>query len=110
MKTKSNRIGYVAAMGSTNAEVTGGIDAFAMGVQAVNPAARVYVKVTNSWFAPDKEKAAAREAMRTKAIRSAREVTLGAHRHPPWQIIVGRSSVGRCNSLHFESPIRARIA
>ena len=63
MKTKSNRIGYVAAMGSTNAEVTGGIDAFAMGVQAVNPAARVYVKVTNSWFAPDKEKAAARELL-----------------------------------------------
>lgn len=63
LKTKTGRIGYVAAMGSENSEVTGGIDAFAMGVHAVNPAARIYVKVTNSWFAPDKEKAAAEELL-----------------------------------------------
>lgn len=63
LKTKTGRIGYVAAMGSENSEVTGGIDAFAMGVHAVNPAARIYVKITNSWFAPDKEKAAAEELL-----------------------------------------------
>ena len=63
LKTKTGRIGYVAAMGSENSEVTGGIDAFAMGVHAVNPAARIYVKVTNSWFDPDKEKAAAEELL-----------------------------------------------
>ena len=50
MKTKSNKIGYVAAMGETNSEVTGGINAFAMGVKSVNPSAQVYVKVTNTWF------------------------------------------------------------
>lgn len=59
MNTKSDKIGYVAAMDSTNSEVTGGIDAFAMGIYSVNQNAKVYVKVTNSWFDPDGEKAAA---------------------------------------------------
>ena len=59
MKTQSNLIGYVAAMGKENSEVTGGIDAFAMGVYSVNPDAKVYVKVTNSWFDPEGETAAA---------------------------------------------------
>ena len=59
MNTKSNKIGYVAAMDSTNSEVTGGIDAFALGIYSVNQNAKVYVKVTNSWFDPDGEKAAA---------------------------------------------------
>lgn len=59
MNTKSNKIGYVAAMDSTNSEVTGGIDAFAMGIYSVNQNAKVYVKVINSWFDPDGEKAAA---------------------------------------------------
>lgn len=40
-------------------EVTGGIDAFALGVYSVKPEAKIYVKVTNSWFDPDAEKAAA---------------------------------------------------
>lgn len=59
MNTKSNKIGYVAAMDSSNSEVTGGIDAFALGIYSVNQNAKVYVKVTNSWFDPDGEKAAA---------------------------------------------------
>lgn len=59
MNTKSDKIGYVAAMDSTNSEVTGGIDAFAMGIYSVNQNAKVYVKVTNSWFDSDGEKAAA---------------------------------------------------
>ncbi len=59
LKTESNLIGYVAAMDVTNSEVTGGINAFAMGVESVNPDAKVYVKVTNSWFSPDLEKQAA---------------------------------------------------
>lgn len=59
LKTESNLIGYVAAMGSDNSEVTGGIDAFAMGVERVNPDAKVYVKVTNSWFDPTLEQQAA---------------------------------------------------
>lgn len=60
LKTKSNLIGYVAAMGQDNSEVTGGIDAFALGVYSVNPDAKVYVKVTNSWFSPEEETNAAK--------------------------------------------------
>ena len=59
MNTKTNKLGYVAAMDSSNSEVTGGIDAFALGVYSVKPEAKIYVKVTNSWFDPDAEKAAA---------------------------------------------------
>lgn len=59
LKTESNKIGYVAAMGKDNSEVTGGCNAFAMGVYSVNPDAEVYVKVTNSWFDPEGEKQAA---------------------------------------------------
>lgn len=58
MNTKSDKIGYVAAQDSSNSEVTGGIDAFAMGVYEVNPNAEVYIKVTNSWFDPDAEREA----------------------------------------------------
>ena len=63
MNTKSNKIGYVAAMDSSNSEVTGGVDAFAMGVYSVNPDAKVYVKVTNSWFDPEGEAAAAEKLL-----------------------------------------------
>ena len=59
MKTQSNKIGYVAAMGQENGEVTSGCNAFAMGVASVNPDAQVYVSVTNSWFDPEGEKQAA---------------------------------------------------
>jgi basic membrane protein A len=52
LRTETGKIGYVAAMGKDNSEVTGGINAFALGVERVNPAARVYVKVTYSWFDP----------------------------------------------------------
>lgn len=63
MNTKSNKIGYVAAMDSSNSEVTGGIDAFALGIYSVNPDAEVYVKVTNSWFDPQAEEAAANQLL-----------------------------------------------
>jgi basic membrane protein A len=60
MKTKSGKIGYVAAMGKDNSEVTGGLDAFAIGVKEANPDAKVYVKVTNSWYDPNGESNAAK--------------------------------------------------
>lgn len=63
MNTTSNQIGYVAAMDSTNSEVTGGIDAFAIGVASVNPDAEIYVVVTNSWYNPEAEEAAARKLL-----------------------------------------------
>lgn len=63
MNTKTNKIGYVAAQDSSSSEVTGGIDAFAMGVYEVNPDAQVIVRVTHSWFDPDAEKAASVELL-----------------------------------------------
>jgi len=63
MNTKTNKIGYVAAQGSDNSEVTGGIDAFAIGVAEVNPNAKIYVKVTNSWFNPEAEQSASKELL-----------------------------------------------
>ena len=63
LNTKTNKLGYVAAMDNTNSEVTGGIDAFAIGVASVNPDAKIYVKVTNSWYDPKKEESSARELL-----------------------------------------------
>ena len=60
LKTKTNKIGYVAAMGRDNSEVTGGINAFALGVERVNPQAKIYVHVTQSWFDPMEERESAR--------------------------------------------------
>jgi basic membrane protein A len=60
LKTESGKIGFVAAMGRDNSEVSGGIDAFALGVESVNSGARVYVKVTHSWFDPLGEDEAAK--------------------------------------------------
>lgn len=60
-KTKSNKIGYVAAQDINNSEVTGGIDAFALGVYSVNPDAQIYVRITNSWFDLEKEESYARD-------------------------------------------------
>lgn len=55
LKTQTNKIGYVAAW-ADNAEVNGGINAFALGIQSVNPEAVVYVKYISSWFDPTLEK------------------------------------------------------
>ncbi|MEG0546072.1 MAG: BMP family ABC transporter substrate-binding protein [Oscillospiraceae bacterium] len=58
-EVKNPKLGFVAAMDSKNAEVTGGIDAFALGAQSVYPEATVMVKVTGQWFSPDDEGKAA---------------------------------------------------
>lgn len=63
MNTKSNKIGYVAAMDTSNSEVTGGIDAFAIGAASVNPDAKIYVVVTNSWYDAKKEEAASKKLL-----------------------------------------------
>jgi basic membrane protein A len=55
LKTMTNKIGYVAAW-PDNAEINGGINAFALGIQSVNPDAVVYVKYINTWFDPTLEK------------------------------------------------------
>jgi basic membrane protein A len=55
--TESNIIGYVAAFPIP--EVIRGINAFTLGVREVNPEATVQVVWTNTWFDPQKERAAA---------------------------------------------------
>lgn len=45
----NNSIGYVAAYNREYAETCSGINAFALGVQAVNPDATVYVKELGAW-------------------------------------------------------------
>lgn len=47
MKTQSNKIGYVAAMNTS--EVNRGINAFALGARSVNPDVQVVVAFTESW-------------------------------------------------------------
>ncbi|MBE5853215.1 MAG: BMP family ABC transporter substrate-binding protein [Lachnospiraceae bacterium] len=47
MQTETNEIGYVAAF--DNSEVNRGINAFTLGVQTVNPDAKVYVAFSDSW-------------------------------------------------------------
>lgn len=58
MKTKTNKIGYVAAFPIP--EVIRGINAFTLGVQSVNPSATVEVMWTHTWYDPAKEKEAAK--------------------------------------------------
>ncbi len=66
-------LGYVAAMGESMSEVTGGINAWALGIQSVYPEAIVKVKVTGEWYNPTKEKEAA------QALIDAGCVVLGQH-------------------------------
>jgi basic membrane protein A len=55
--TKSNMIGYVASFPIP--EVIRNINAFTLGAQAVNPNVTVRVVWTNTWYDPQKERAAA---------------------------------------------------
>ncbi|GAB6906024.1 conserved exported hypothetical protein [Desulfosarcina cetonica] len=55
--TKSNKIGYVAAFPIP--ELVRHIDAFALGIKAVNPKAQVHVRWTYAWYGPDKAREAA---------------------------------------------------
>ena len=57
----NNNVGYVAAHTTDYAETASGINAFALGVQAVNPNATVYVKNLNNWADEVNEKAYAEE-------------------------------------------------
>ena len=57
----NDNIGYVAAYGTEYAETASGINAFALGVQAVNPNATVYVKTLGAWGDEQREYALATE-------------------------------------------------
>ena len=57
----NNNVGYVAAYDVEYAETASGINGFALGVQAVNPDATVYVKTLGTWADEVNEAAYAKE-------------------------------------------------
>ena len=59
--SQGGKVGYVAAYGTEYAETCSGINAFALGVQAVNPTAEVIVKKLSTWGDQTKERQAAVE-------------------------------------------------
>ncbi len=61
LQTGNNNVGYVAAYGTEYAETASGINGFALGVQAVNPEATVYVKELGAWADEVNESAFAKE-------------------------------------------------
>ena len=61
LETGNNNVGYVAAYGTEYAETCSGINGFALGVQAVNPDATVYVKNLGAWADEVNESAFATE-------------------------------------------------
>ena len=61
LETGNNNVGYVAAHTTDYAETASGINGFALGVQAVNPNAQIYVKNLNNWADEVNEKAYAEE-------------------------------------------------
>lgn len=63
--TKTNVLGYVAAFPIP--EVIRGANAFALGVQSVNPEAVVKLVWTNTWYDPAAEKEAAKSLLETGA-------------------------------------------
>lgn len=58
LQTETNEIGYVAAF--PIAEVNRGINAFTLGVRAVNPDAKVYVSWSNTWHGDEETEEATR--------------------------------------------------
>ena len=61
----NDKVGYVAAHTTDYAETASGINGFALGVQAVNPNATVYVKNLNNWADEVNEKAFAEELVKS---------------------------------------------
>ena len=61
LETGNNNVGYVAAYGTEYAETASGINGFAMGVLAVNPNAKIYVKTLGAWADEVNESAFAKE-------------------------------------------------
>ena len=64
-QTKSGVIGYVTALASP--EVDRGVNAFTLGVQRVNPTARVKLIRTGFWNAPDEEREAVHRLLQARA-------------------------------------------
>ena len=61
LETGNNNVGYVAAYDVEYAETSSGINGFALGLQAVNPQATLYVKKLGTWADEVNESAFAKE-------------------------------------------------
>ncbi len=68
LETGNNAIGYVAAYNLDYAETCSGINAFALGAQAVNPDAVVYVNEISSWGDETLERQAAQALIDTYGV------------------------------------------
>lgn len=66
LQTETNNIGYVAAFPIS--EVNRGINAFTLGVRAVNPNACVYVNWTNSWIDDEAASAATLDLIENRNV------------------------------------------
>jgi basic membrane protein A len=86
--TKTGKIGYVAPWGEENSEVTGILNAFALGVERVNPEAGIYIRITGSRFDPEGETTATRTLIAEEC-----DVIGQAVDSPAPQIEAGRAGV-----------------
>lgn len=108
MKTKANKIGYVAAFNIP--EVVRGINAFALGVQSVNPKATVEVVWTQTWYDPAKEKEAAK-ALLAKGVDviAQHQDTAGpqqaAEEKGVWSIGYNTDMTSTAPKAHMTSPV-----
>ena len=68
LETGNDNLGYVAAYNLDYAETCSGINAFALGVQAVNPDATVYVNEISSWGDESLERQAAQALIDTYGV------------------------------------------
>lgn len=100
MHTKTDIIGYVAAFEIP--QVIRGINAFTMGVQAVNPDAKVVVEWSSSWGGQQEE----REA--TEVLISKGADVIAQHQNTPKPQIVaeenGVYSIGYHADMHDKAP------
>jgi len=108
MKTKTNKIGYVGAFNIP--EVVRGINAFALGVQSVNPKATVEVVWTQTWYDPAKEKEAAK-ALLAKGVDviAQHQDTAGpqqaAEEKGVWSIGYNTDMTNTAPKAHMTSPV-----
>lgn len=94
--TKTNHVGYVAAM--KNIQVYRGLNAFILGVQSVNPKAQVYVRWTNSWNEGETEVENA-----NKLIDSSGIDVIGFHQDRAYIIEVAEKRGLYCIGNHVEN-------
>lgn len=64
LKTQTNKIGFVSAFGKKISECAYCLNAFAMGVDSVNPKAKVYALTINCWDDEKKERVAAEKLVK----------------------------------------------